>query len=759
MKRVTPRILQLLATCCLIVSGLLVSSIVRAQGFFRVSPGPLNEGHAAYDNSNGCPKCHEASRGVTNQKCLSCHGTALHPGGLHATFGGKSCLKCHTEHKGRTFSIIDWQTIGGRDAFKHSITDFSLTEHHGQVACPQCHVKRLKTGRVSFFGMSKDCESCHAHAHSFKRPELSEKCDLCHQPGQSLRGQRLRAWQSQHVKFSKLTLDGKHPDQACVDCHKNAQMGERTVPRTCIDCHVPNHPVSDQTKNCLDCHDQNAGFKGTKINHSKFGFPLEGKHASATCATCHLKGAKTGPGRILSPSCAACHVPAHPLVQATANCATCHESGVTFKGAEIDHSQFGFARLGKHAKLVCTRCHEPKVKLEYREGACTNCHTHRDAHQGQFQDKPCSDCHIEGGKRNSPFNHDLDTRFPLIGFHAQDRVRNDCVLCHTARHYRTGTLNCNDCHVDEHDGLLGKDCGKCHSPLSRFDTPHTEGFEHEAFKLEGKHKTLACKSCHEKHEYKLGKHRCFDCHQKDDKHHGKLGQDCAKCHRPEKGAPKFDHDRMTKFQKIGPHKKAACFLCHQTRTAQSAALSVAAWKNVAVTKLDLTFPVRGHRCFECHSDPHAGNFGAECEACHAPGDFKRIAVAARSIRPMDHRGFWIRRHAALLDVDSEFGAVKRTCATCHGAPSCLHCHLSRSPSSHTAIFRVRTHGAVASFDPTPCSVCHQAASCLQCHRRTPPLNHRGAWRTLHGFAAGGFGDSNCFVCHRRADCALCHRTR
>jgi hypothetical protein len=259
--------------------------------------------------------------------------------------------------------------------------------------------------------------------------------------------------------------------------------------------------------------------------------------------------------------------------------------------------------------------------------------------------------------------------------------------------------------------------------------------------------------------YKIDKHRCFDCHAKDDKHSGKLGQDCAKCHRPEKGAPKFDHNAMTKFAKNGAHQKAACALCHQVRTAQTRPLSVTDWKKVAATKLDLTFPVRGHQCIECHSDPHGGNYGTDCQACHATASFKQILVGtARSVRPLNHQGSWVRGHAALADVDDELATGKGSCSTCHGAPGCLHCHRTQAPRSHTALFRIRTHGTVANFDPNACSICHQAASCMQCHRRTPPLNHRGAWRTLHGYASGGFTDSNCFVCHRRADCALCHRT-
>ncbi|HEY5961026.1 MAG TPA: hypothetical protein VIV60_30930, partial [Polyangiaceae bacterium] len=117
------------------------SSAAHAQGFFRVSPGPLNEGHAVYDHSEGCQKCHESGQGVTNPKCLACHVAVQHTGGLHPTFGGKPCITCHVEHKGRAFNIIEWKSVGGRDTFKHELTGFVLTNHHAEVACTKCHVK------------------------------------------------------------------------------------------------------------------------------------------------------------------------------------------------------------------------------------------------------------------------------------------------------------------------------------------------------------------------------------------------------------------------------------------------------------------------------------------------------------------------------------------------------------------------------------------------------------------------------------------
>jgi hypothetical protein len=293
-----------------------------------------------------------------------------------------------------------------------------------------------------------------------------------------------------------------------------------------------------------------------------------------------------------------------------------------------------------------------------------------------------------------------------------------------------------------------------------FNAPRSKEFDHKLYPLEGKHKTIACVDCHIGSKYKIGKKTCYDCHQKDDKHQGKLGRDCGKCHRPEKGAPKFSHDTMTKFALTGSHRPTKCANCHQQRTQSFSPLTVAEWARTVPGKLDLTFPVLGNQCNQCHADPHQGNLSADCAACHTTLDFARITGGrAKSIRPKDHGGSFLRRHTTLPEYDGDPGAEKRSCALCHGAPSCTNCHRTRPPRSHTALWRIRTHGAAAAFDPNSCSTCHRAASCIQCHRRTAPLNHRGAWKRLHGYAAGSFGDNNCFVCHRRADCALCHRAR
>ena len=666
---------------------LLVAPWALAQGsFFRVSPGPLSESHAEHDNSEGCPKCHEANTGVTNAKCLDCHKTLrkriAKKSGLHATFTGK-CIQCHPGHKGRTVSIIDWKHVGGQQTFKHEQTGFALTEHHAQVACTACHTRRLKSGRISYLGLDRECVTCHKDVHKFTQQDLIRQCDLCHAAGKVNRGMKLADWETQHLERTKLALPGKHREQPCIECHRKAEMPARAKPRTCIDCHRPSHPT-----------------------------------------------------------------PA-PL----ARCAECHKEAQPWKKATIDHRRFGFALLGKHTTLGCRRCHQRGAKVEYSPGACASCHQHRDAHKGQFADKPCDSCHVEGGKRTRPFDHNADTRFRLEGFHARPRVRNKCISCHPQKIYRTEKLGCADCHKDKHKGQSGPNCTECHSVTQRWKDARYNR-KHQKFPLEGLHRQVKCEKCHPKSKYKFGQGEvhCVDCHGKTDPHKGKLGTACEKCHVPEKGAPKFNHDEMTKFTRTGAHKLVECGYCH--RQAQPAPPQIGWTSQEPAGKLDRTFPLMGKRCADCHADPHKGAAGLECQQCHGTTSFRMLLPAARTRRPSDHDRGFLGKHVQLPFDDNDLMAEGRACTRCHG--TCDRCHRTMRPKSHTALWRLRGHGTAAAFDSESCRVCHVTGTCIQCHRSTAPLNHRGSWGTIHGYAAGTFAGNNCYVCHSRADCYACH---
>ncbi len=664
----------------------LLAPLALAQGFFRVAPGPLNESHAEFDNSEGCPKCHASNAGVTNAKCLDCHKplreAIAKKSSLHATFTG-TCFSCHPGHKGRNTSIIDWKHVGGQQTFDHKRTGFSLADHHGQLACTACHKKRLKSGRTSYQGLDSTCDSCHKGVHKFSKVELVKKCELCHAPGKTNRGLHLADWRNEHFERTQVAFSGKHLELPCTKCHAKAEMPGRTPPRDCTDCHRPSHPTP----------------------------PSMGK------------------------------------------CADCHKEGQPWKSASVDHRRFGFALLGKHAKVDCKKCHQRGGKPAYTPGACTTCHQHREAHKGQFADKPCDSCHVEGGKRTQPFDHNKDARFHFEGLHADPKVRNKCVSCHPQKIYRTNKLACVDCHKDKHKGKSGQNCNECHSVNQRWKEAKAN-VKHTKFPLEGLHRLVKCDKCHEKGNYKLGALRCVDCHGKTDPHKGKLGGDCARCHIPEKGAPKFNHERMTHFARTGAHTKVECGYCH--RPAQTRKPERGWTKREPAGQLDRTFPILGKRCVDCHADPHKGSAGSECQQCHGTSDFRALLAAARLQRPSDHDRGWMGKHVHLPFDDADLRAEGRECARCHGVPACDRCHRTMRPKSHTALWRLRTHGTAAAFDSESCRVCHATGMCIECHRTNAPLNHRGAWSKLHGYAAATFADNNCTVCHSRGQCQACH---
>ncbi len=82
---------------------------------------------------------------------------------------------------------------------------------------------------------------------------------------------------------------------------------------------------------------------------------------------------------------------------------------------------------------------------------CASCH--KDVHHGQFRESgECSSCHVSSADwQVMEFDHDTQSRFPLLGVHA--------------------TLSCAGCHrkVQLEDGSdvvhyrpMGRECGDCH---------------------------------------------------------------------------------------------------------------------------------------------------------------------------------------------------------------------------------------------------------------------------------------------------------
>jgi len=185
------------------------------------------------------------------------------------------------------------------------------------------------------------------------------------------------------------------------------------------------------------------------------------------------------------------------------------------------------------------------AQITYTQGGCVTCHQHRGAHKGSLRTSLALVCHVEGGTRTRAFTHNKDTRFPLIGFHASPRCAASCVNCHQNDIYRTNKLACVDCHKDrdKHNGQLGNDCSKCHSPTQHFKDCGWSGSTASGSRG-GSAQDREVRILPRQRSLQTGRSHVRNLHEKTEPHRGQLGRDCGKCHRPEKGAPKFQarHD-------------------------------------------------------------------------------------------------------------------------------------------------------------------------------------------------------------------------
>ncbi|MBK7232181.1 MAG: hypothetical protein IPH93_07930 [Saprospiraceae bacterium] len=115
-----------------------------------------------------------------------------------------------------------------------------------------------------------------------------------------------------------------------------------------------------------------------------------------------------------------------------------------------------------------------------------------------------------------------------------------------------------------------------------------------AFKLEGKHLVINCRSCHfgkdtepiKNQIFKNLTKECSACHK--EPHGGQFGEqaDCRNCHHNESwDSKKFSHEK-TKFPLEGKHLAVSCGQCHET-----------------ILKDDVSFVVYKNgklACIDCH---------------------------------------------------------------------------------------------------------------------------------------------------------------
>jgi len=603
-------ILRSFALACLVFALL----PMQAQANKLLMPGEVIQGHAKDEES--CDKCHKKfDKGAQNQLCADCHKEVgkdvAEKRGYHGRIEpGKDCKECHTDHKGRDAKIV----ILDKNAFDHSKTDFVLKGKHADTSkakCEDCHKKDKKYSEAP-----GKCVECHQKdddkAHKGK---LGSDCAKCHSE---------KDWKTTTVDHDKFDfkLRGKHSDVKCDKCHIDNKF--KDTPKDCFSCHKKDDDKAHKGKlgnKCETCH-VDRGWKEVVYDHDKLTkYPLLGKHKDVKCTKCHIDNKfKDTPKQ-----CASCHKKEDDKAHKGKfgnKCETCHVER-DWKETKFDHDKTKFPLLGKHAdpkKVKCTDCHKGDMYKDKLEMTCVSCHKKDDdkAHKGNFGPK-CESCHSEKDWKETIFDHDKKTKFPLLGKHKKIK----CAECHKGDAYKDKLeMDCYSCHKKDddksHKGQEGKKCETCHGAESWTKTTFDHG-RMSTFPLMGRHMLVACKKCHEGATFKDAKSDCWSCHEKDDAktHKRRFGTECKTCHNARDWmAWDFDHSK-TEFKLDGPHKKIAgkCYDCHKRPMSEKVEQSKA--------------------CGSCHDrdDVHNGSYGDRCERCHDGDTWKQVKMGMTPVKP------------------------------------------------------------------------------------------------------------------------------
>lgn len=522
--------------------------------------------------------------------------------------------------------------------------------------------------------------------------------------------------------------------------------------------------------------------------HSK----LEG---ISNCTQCHTIGDK-----VSSQKCLACHKELNARVSANKgfhssalikgkDCMSCHSEhhGLNFDMIRFDkkafnHNLTGYELKGAHKTKVinCNECHKPenivvatlKTKARTFLGVDTKCLScHEDYHQKTLS-SDCASCHTFNDFKNATlFNHN-NADFTLKGAHKTV----DCASCHKSE-TRNGVKftkftgipfsNCSSCHKDVHKGKFGGNCEACHSEESFSKITPTRAFNHSVtgYILEGKHKEINCKKCHDKTVGNAGSFQefsnkkdiqCITCHE--DIHEGKLGEDCKSCHnqnsfllKNKSFTGKFDHDK-TSYPLKGKHQNVDCRTCH---------------------KKDLTDPLPHNTCMNCHSDKHNGDFDTkkdkypDCATCHSVDGFapSKFTIEQHNTSKFKLDGAHLAQPCFvchLTDKKWVFRNLGSNCVDCHkdihaetldkkfyGKQSCSSCHTTNSWSGINFDHKQTNYALVGKHQNVQCRDCHKKASLssLTPQFRGISTQCNSCHNDVHG---GQFQKDNV------TDCARCH---
>ena len=320
------------------------------------------------------------------------------------------------------------------------------------------------------------------------------------------------------------------------------------------------NPHGDVALSCETCHTATAWRPlrpDPAFDHAAdAGFALEGRHAQASCASCHLGLRFTGLDD-LGADCGTCHLDVHRGALGDA-CQSCHEPSdwALVEGVEV-HAQTAFPLTGAHLQVSCETCHTGGAQgaaFTPLPAECVACHEDDLAataaatvpHDGFPTD--CATCHHTTAWASGPFDHTAASGgFALVGAH----MTLACETCHSGPGGEVPWApasqdDCVSCHADDaataqpdHTGFPTA-CLDCHTT----DQWPGATFEHAGFPIySGKHagEWSSCQTCHVE-PGDVGVFSCVTCHE-----HNQADTD-------------DDHDEVGGYV----YESTACYSCHPT---------------------------------------------------------------------------------------------------------------------------------------------------------------------------------------------------
>ncbi len=359
--------------------------------------------------------------------------------------------------------------------------------------------------------------------------------------------------------------------------------------------------------------------------HKTTDFPLDGRHLTVPCQSCHVNGVFKG----TPTTCFDCHWIRRQddryQTRLGTQCEACHTT-TSWLPARWNHAAQAGVRLSpQHTLLACDTCHRdgnfaaPSVN-------CASCHmkdyqaTTQPNHAAAGFPTTCDSCHRATDPSwgsGTGFNH--NSFFGLAGVHATVA----CATCHKNNVYKGTPRDCVGCHLADYNATTSPNhaaagfpttCDSCHRATDPTWGSGT-GFNHNSFfALAGVHATVACAVCHKNGVYKGTPTDCVGCHLADynattSPNHAAAGfpTTCDSCHRATDASwsqGQFVHSWFPITS--GRHAGNPCSACHTNPSSYAVFI-----------------------CITCHGrsetdSHHRGVNGyrydsAACYACHPTG--------------------------------------------------------------------------------------------------------------------------------------------